>query len=258
VVPNYIVPDGFLFAGGGTVNFGLGQDIVPYTALPLGTDQSLHRDNIANTTLTAGEINPLNYSGSSVVYMDEPNGTVYKGNASANTLTGGANNDGLWGAAGNDVLNGGNGSDFLNGGTGNDNLNGAGGADRLMGEAGNDVLTWAPADFLNGGAGLDTLRLTAGNLNLGMVDNNRVVDIEQVNMTGGGNQTLTVTKAEVLAASSTTNQLTVLGNAGDTVNLSGVGWVIDNTHTAAGYEFWKNGSGSTQALVKVETELNVI
>jgi Ca2+-binding RTX toxin-like protein len=122
------------------------------------------------------------------------------GNALANRITGNA------------------GADVLNGGAGKDTLDGGEGGDRLIGGTGNDTLVWGTGDLINGGAGTDTLQMTSGDLDLATLANDRILNVETINMTGGGNNTLTLTGNDVLDMSST-DTLKILGNAGDVLNL---------------------------------------
>ena len=129
------------------------------------------------------------------------------------TLSGTGNTNGT----GNALAN------ILTGNTGGNLLNGGAGADTVKGMGGNDTLVWSAIDRLfDGGVGVaDRLKLAAGNLDLTAVANNRILNIEQVQMTGGGNNTLTVGQLDVLAISSTTDTLRVFGDAGDTVIAAG-------------------------------------
>lgn len=118
-------------------------------------------------------------------------------------------------------LTGNEGNDTLSGGGGNDTLNGGAGTDLLKGDTGNDIMVWASADSYDGGGGSDTLKVSSGNLNLTAVDNAKVRNVEQIDLTGGGFNTLTLDLQDVLAISSTTNELIIRGTAGDTVNFVG-------------------------------------
>jgi Ca2+-binding RTX toxin-like protein len=132
------------------------------------------------------------------------------------TLSGGASR-----ATGNELANkltGNAGADILNGGGGNDTLDGGSGNDRLLGGEGNDSLVWGTGDRIDGGAGTDTLKMTSGSLNLASLANDRILNVEAINMTGGGNNILTLTGHDVLDMSST-DTLKILGNAGDVLNL---------------------------------------
>lgn len=185
-------------------------------------------------------------------FNGSPGGDLFGGYGGNDTLNGNSGNDSLAGGIGNDVLNGGGGLDMLDGGAGIDILDGGLGNDSISGGAGNDTMIWGAGDTVNGGVGTDTLKVSPDNLNLVAITNRfQIVNIEKINMTGSNNNTLTVGKLDVLDLSSSTNTLTVLGNAGDTVDLRGA-WVLDST--VGSFENWKLGT----ATVKIETELNVI
>jgi Ca2+-binding RTX toxin-like protein len=161
------------------------------------------------------------------------------------------NADNMTGSSGNDVVFGYGGNDTINGAKGNDQLDGGAGADRIFGGAGNDIMVWGAGDILNGGAGAaDAVKLNAS-LNLVKLPNEKILNVETFDMTDGANQTLTLATLDVLKLSTTTDTLTVLGNAGDKVNLNGA-FVLDST--VGDFEFWKLGG----ATVKIETELTVI
>ncbi len=113
------------------------------------------------------------------------------------------------------------------GGRGNDTLLGAGGADVLIGGQGNDVLTISDLNFRRvvGGTGQDTLKFEGNGLplNLTAIRDNRIQDIETIDMTGAGTNTLTLTAREVLNLSSHSNTLIVRRDYNDVVD-RGAGW----------------------------------
>ena len=136
------------------------------------------------------------------------NGT---GNDDDNTITGNKMKNSLAGMGGDDTLNGGEGNDLLDG---ND------GADSLMGGAGKDTLVWDALDaLLDGGGGADTLRIAAGNLDLMAIADALIVSVEQVDLTGGSANMLTVSEADVLAMSPVTKTLKISGEIGDTLDI---------------------------------------
>lgn len=59
VTPDYIVPNGFLFTPGGTINFAGGADTVTYTSLPTTGNQARARDGSVVTAT------PTNFAGQS-------------------------------------------------------------------------------------------------------------------------------------------------------------------------------------------------
>ncbi|MBI4208037.1 MAG: hypothetical protein HY527_23700 [Betaproteobacteria bacterium] len=189
--------------------------------------------HIAPAKLTSSNVTFIN--GSVLLYGD--NGTGTAGDDQANALTASAGSDQLFGAGGNDTLNGGPGqdrlwggagSDSLAGGGGNDTLDGGGGADTLAGGAGSDTLFYDATDAsVQGEADIDTLRIEGSDvfLNLRQIDDAVITDIEVIDLTGSGDNTLEAALSDVLALSSTTDTLRIDGNRGDTVHIGG-GWTL--------------------------------
>lgn len=125
-------------------------------------------------------------------------------------------------ATGNDLNNviSGNGiANVLDGLAGNDTLNGGGGSDLVEGGDGNDRITWGTGDTVRGEAGMDTLK--TGTLNLTSLNNRKIQGIELFDMNGSGKNTLTLKAGDVLALSTETDTLIVLGNSGDKVDVVG-------------------------------------
>jgi Ca2+-binding RTX toxin-like protein len=177
--------------------------------------------------------------------------------AFAGTLNGGADNDSLIGGGGNDAFVGDAGNDSATGGAGNDTLLGGSGSDTLSGGDGDDVLAIPDADFsstrsLDGGADSDTLRLdgTGVTLDLTTIPDNRIVDVETIDITGSGNNTLTLDFQEVVNISSTSSTLLVRRDFGDAVNI-GSGWAQGTNEDIAGdiFEVFTQGA----AVLKVQT-----
>lgn len=166
--------------------------------------------------------------------------SVFGGNYSASDVLGST--------ADADVITGTAGAETLVGGRGDDELVSGGGLDIMCGGEGDDVLSLVDAGFyrLDGGAGLDTVRLEGGGFGLDL-DNYfdvAIRDIEAIDLTGDGDNTLFLNTHQLLALSSTSNTLFVHGDAGDQVvaDLSGAGFVDQGSDGTA--TTWSNGVAS--------------
>jgi len=160
------------------------------------------------------------------------------------------------GGAGVDILTGTSAGDVLVGGMGNDILTGGGGADVLYGGAGNDILGISDTSFkrINGGTGTDTLRVDGAGitLNLTTLANNKIMGIEQIDLIGTGNNSLSLSKLDLQHLSDLGNKLIVLGNAGDAVNSTGQGWQIGGTQTIGAELYQSYTVGNATLLVDTD------
>jgi hypothetical protein len=151
-------------------------------------------------------------------------------------------------------LTGTSGANTLIGAQGNDLLHGAGGEDVLRGGQGNDVLGVTDLTFRQaaGGRGNDTLRLEGGGLalNLSATANVRITGIEEIDITGSGDNSLTIgTVQEILNLSDTSNRVVVRRDAGDTVAL-GTGWTEINPITIDGSPFRVYTQGAATLVIE--------
>ncbi len=147
-------------------------------------------------------------------------------------------------------------TDVLIGGQGNDTLISDGGDDVLRGGEGDDVLAIPDTNFagtrrVQGGNGIDTLRLDgSGNtLVLTAIADNRITDIEQIDIRGNGDNGLALNVLEVLNLSTHSNTLVVRGDADDTVKI-GPGWSQQADEILFGETFEVFTQGA--AILKVE------
>jgi hypothetical protein len=163
---------------------------------------------------------------------------VFGGNfTGAVTKLGTANNDALAGTAAAERFVAGQGADTLTGG---------GGADVLYGGAGNDTLRVPGLGFqrADGGSGIDTLALDGSGLNLNLANfRNQLDGIERIDLTGSGNNTLTLLKRDLLNLSDTGNALRVDGNAGDHYHFADSGWAAGGVTVvgSVSYNVFDNG-----------------
>ena len=144
----------------------------------------------------------------------------------------------ILGTSGDDILKGTTAAEHFKAGDGNDKLIGRGGADIFEGDAGNDKIQVADLSFasIDGGTGIDVLHLAGTGLNLNLADSgDRISDIEIISLYSQGDRnTLTLTAADLLNLSSTTNTLKVNGNAGGHIIVEDSGW-IDGGNRGSGY-----------------------
>jgi hypothetical protein len=197
-----------------------------------------------------------------------------------------ANGDAI-GTTGADALPGTSGNNQLVGGDGNDTLTGNGGADVLYGGRGNDTIvvnadnvakmslsgTSQAIARIDGGSGIDTFQLAGAGilLDLSLVSGPALQNVEKIDLTGSGNNTLKLSLADMLqsfddsnvfnssnttsglAAKVTRNQLMVDGDTGDKVVLTDLAsWTAAGTNVVANgetYVVYNHNTSAQQLLI---------
>jgi uncharacterized repeat protein (TIGR02059 family) len=196
-------------------------------------------------------------------------------------------------------------SQTLIGGEGDDTLTGGGGADVLYGGSGDDVLVLDASNVealseafgeggttklarVDGGSGLDTIELSGDSIDLDLtqISDSRIESVERIDLTGDGDNTLTLAYNDVLdlagmnlinattrtalgwtdggtggytfAASEGRHQLIVTGDDGDSINESGAFWTNMGTVTNGGntYVVYNSDSGLAQVLIDERVTIN--
>ncbi|CAC9569768.1 hypothetical protein [uncultured Gammaproteobacteria bacterium] len=169
----------------------------------------------------------------------------YLGDENANTLTGTSDNEIFVAGVGDDTLIGNGGMDVLNAGAGNDTI--TINASNITALAQTGTGNRARVD---GGGNIDTLVLDGSGLTLDLtnISNIRIQDIEKIDITGSGDNTLILNLNDVLDASTSTNILKVLGNDGDSVNASGFAKISGvETEGSITYDVYTHTSANTDA-----------
>lgn len=137
----------------------------------------------------------------------------------------GKNGDDLIGTGlGNDTIDGGAGNDNLAGHSGDDQIDGGAGTDTIFGGLGDDSFIFDSLDIFDGGSGSDTLDVsgTGENINLSTIN---AVNMEIIDLTGTGNNQITLVLQDVIDVTDDNNQIIFDGNAGDQVTSAAQGWV---------------------------------
>jgi Ca2+-binding RTX toxin-like protein len=166
-----------------------------------------------------------NFTGS-VSHLGSPNADTLQGTSAAETFVSGQ---------GKDVLIGGGGKDVFEAGQGDDILHVAN-------------LQFQKAD---GGSGTDTLALDGQGLNFNLANfRNQLSGIERIDLTGSGDNTLTLLKRDVLNLSDTSNTLRVDGNTGDHYHFAdAAGWTQGTDVTVVGVVYHSFENGAAQVLI---------
>jgi hypothetical protein len=150
-----------------------------------------------------------------------------------------------FGSADDDDLLGSGGPDVFVTDDGYDILRGEGGADVFYAGRSDDFIDLSAAQFfrIDGGSGTDTVRLTGTGvtLDLGLVTGQALRNVEIVDLTGVGPNTLVLDRFDVLNMIGLGHALLVLGDADDAVqaDLSGGTWAA--TSVMDGVVWWSDG-----------------
>ena len=189
-----------------------------------------------------------------VVDAGPGNGLVL-GTRGPDEVSGGPGNDTLIGCAGDDSLSGNEGDDALRGSNGDDILHGGLGLDRLYGQSGGDTLVRSADDDqfdeYDGGPGtVDWLQLTGDGASLDLTSAlaTRISGLENIDLSGGGGQTLTLSPLAVSLLR--VNELTVRRTSNDVVDIGGFWESLPDQTLYSGIVFTRFQRSSTSLNVE--------
>ena len=161
------------------------------------------------------------------------------------------------GTSATDTLTGTSSAESFVAGQGNDTITGSGGADVVRAGEGLDVIQLFSLDFADvaGGSGKDTLELLGSGhaLDLTTIANNKINGIEIIDLTGSGDNTLTLSKLDLFHLSDTSNILRVDGDEGDAVVADGAWKYTKNVAIGPQtYAEYTNGA----AMLRIDVDID--
>lgn len=226
-----------------------------------------YRDATGRKVQNAGDVNGDGFDDLLISAINSFGATHGIGTAGAVYLLFGGNftlTETQRGTAASDVISGDASINIIHGGRGDDTLIGHGGSDVLRGGEGNDTLQVPNLDFqrIDGGSGFNTLILSGSGLTLNLTEfpNDRMQQIDVIDLTGSGNNTLTLNQFDVRRLSSSSNSLIVRRNYDDVVN-RGNDWTRGDNERIGydAFEVYTQGTATLkiQALDAIPPSLTV-
>lgn len=153
------------------------------------------------------------------------------------------------------------GADTLSGTDFDDVIVGLGGADIVLANGGDDIIKTEDLNFVsvNGGLGQDALVLEGAGINFDLMAlaDDKIQDIEVININGEGNNSLVIGLQDVLASTDDNNLLAIEGDAGDTVTSTAQGWIAGADQEIDGELYHAYTSGGATLLIDVDIIQNI-
>ncbi|MBU4063925.1 MAG: integrin alpha, partial [Alphaproteobacteria bacterium] len=156
-------------------------------------------------------------------------------------------------------------ADNFTGNAGGDTFTGIGASDVVRSGAGEDAISIDVLGFarIDGGRGTDTLALSDSGMSFDLTGPGSagVSSVEIIDLTGTGNNTVILDRLAVFGLteerSAGVAELTVRGNAGDTVSLTDAGWAQGANVTQDAITYASYTSGSASLLVQIGVSVSV-
>jgi large repetitive protein len=222
-----------------------------------GTDD-LDVSTSYNTTGLAGVSALDSDPTTQIIYEGDDNANIIIGNEGNNRIYGYGDNDTIDGLAGDDLIRGGSGDDILNGGDGNDTLIDGLGTDVLNGDAGNDSIYVSDLRraTIDGGSGEDTLILAGDGITFDLEgDQTSIANIEILDISGSGANTLALTEALVLDITDGNDLIRIEGDSDDSLNIAGATQTGSTEINDSAYDIYQLGSTLLYVDQDIATEL---
>ena len=174
------------------------------------------------------------------------------------------------GSPGGGTLQGTTANETFIGGQGDDLIISGGGIDAFRGGAGNDTLhLGSPGSFasaylnIDGGSGFDVLALDGSAMRLDLTADgaDRVHNIERIDLTGSGDNTLVLDIRDLLNMDGNSNQLLVNGDSGDAVELkvdAGTSWTSGADQIIGGVTYHTYVQGIANLLVDQDVPVQFV
>lgn len=263
--------------GGFVIN---GDNKEDYSGLSVAAAGDVNADGFADLIVGAPQNDAIasDAGRSYVIFGSNSNIFAQTGANPAMTLTGTTASERLTGKNGNDTLTGNDGADVLYGGRGNDLFQLS--ADNVAKLA--LSVTSGTLARVDGGSGLDTLALSGAGITLDLTTiknqmiGSRIESIERIDLSGTGNNILTLAAADVLdmsgmnqfnngngwtgaGASVGRHQLVIDGDGGDLVSNVLSGWTAPGTTVTNGsnsYNVYNSTSTLAQLLINTTVAIS--
>ena len=116
-------------------------------------------------------------------------------------------------------------------------------------------------DTIDGGDGLDTIDIDGENIDFSGLDDGQLLNIEVIDMSGEGDQTIELELQDVMDITDGDNDLTIEGDEGDVVELNSSEWSlgghdVPSEDTGETYDVY-TGIDDADVSLEIDTDVTV-